>query len=271
MDTDTIVSRRSLLKHTPIAVVATALPAIAIAAPSVDATAGLFGLPLAAVHIERAVEAMAEPGLHGRWSVTIHSGDVDQYWGFRQEHDEVARAISLHKRAYAAFSAAIDHEEAVREGLRANARYPNRPSVQYGYYRQLGGEERTPLFAFSLKELDELCEKDCHSRGSIWGQPGIDRTRERYASLKRDLSSQIRRQKRMERLAGAPAARRDCLAASKAEERAAMAVLLVKPRSDAERQAKVRYMRGKNSFKFDYWDAEGVIAALKHHLEMAGA
>lgn len=58
MDTDTIVSRRSLLKHAPIAAVATALPAAAIAAPAVDATAGLFGLPLAAVHIERAVELL---------------------------------------------------------------------------------------------------------------------------------------------------------------------------------------------------------------------
>ncbi|OAM75484.1 hypothetical protein [Devosia elaeis] len=47
-------------------------------------TAGLTGLPLAAVHIERAIAAMAEPGLAGRWRVSIHSGDPDQYWGFRQ-------------------------------------------------------------------------------------------------------------------------------------------------------------------------------------------
>lgn len=74
---------------------AAVIPAVAAdevcCAPVDPETQGLVGLPLAAVHIQRAVAAMAEPGLAGRWQVTIHSGDPEQYWGFRQV-DAVDRA-----------------------------------------------------------------------------------------------------------------------------------------------------------------------------------
>jgi hypothetical protein len=213
MDTYAILSRRSLLKHAPIAAVATALPATVDAAPALDAADGLSGLALAAVHIERAVEAMA-PVTFGRWSVTIHSGDAEQNWSFHQEHDEVARAISLHKRASAAFSAAIDHEEA--KGLRSDPRYPG-PSAQYS-----------------------------------------------------DDKLQIRRQRRMERIASLPQASRSTVKASREEERASLAVILSKPRDAAAQKAKARYMRGNASFRAKFWDSEVLMAAMLASVDVRG-
>lgn len=95
------LTRRALIAGT-----ATTVASAALAVPYVNAahsvevcglpvdadTVGLTGLALAAVHIERAVAAMAEPGLTGRWQVTIHSGNPDQYWGFRQV-DAAERAV----------------------------------------------------------------------------------------------------------------------------------------------------------------------------------
>ncbi|MGV8833276.1 MAG: hypothetical protein ACOH2N_14980 [Devosia sp.] len=107
----------TLTRRALIAGAGTAAASAALAVPYVNAarsaevdtspidpeTAGLTGLPLAAFHIERAVAAMAQPGLAGRWQVTIHSGDAEQYWGFRQA-DAADRAAFSDRPAYAGYA-----------------------------------------------------------------------------------------------------------------------------------------------------------------------
>lgn len=87
------LTRRALIAGAGATISAAALTAAIVPAVTAEEvcdltidieTVGLSGLALAAVHIERAVAAMAQPGLAGRWQVTINSGDPDQYWGFQQ-------------------------------------------------------------------------------------------------------------------------------------------------------------------------------------------
>lgn len=87
----------TLTRRALIAGAGTTLASAAIAAPHVsaahsdgacslpfpDETDGLVGLPLAAVHVERAIQAMALVTI-GRWQVTITSGDADQNWWFKR-------------------------------------------------------------------------------------------------------------------------------------------------------------------------------------------
>jgi len=71
------------------AIAAAAVPAVGgdggeVCSFPVDAeTDGLVGLPLAAVHIERAIAAMGDVTF-GKWEVTIRSGEPNQNWGFHQ-------------------------------------------------------------------------------------------------------------------------------------------------------------------------------------------
>lgn len=104
------LSRRAMITGmgtalTTAALGAAVVPALAQEAAVVDPeTDGLVGLPLAAVHIDRAVQAMAP--VMGRWSVKIYSGQPDQYWGFRQETKvSAAERLSL---ALAEFKAAYE-------------------------------------------------------------------------------------------------------------------------------------------------------------------
>lgn len=217
---------------------------------------------------------MADPAVAGRWTVTIHSGDADQYWGFRQDFSEVRRAISLHKRSSTAYEAAIEHESQIIDALYANSRYDRRPRVKYGRLivgvTPEGENRHEPLYAYSLEELDALCEQECPSRNAIWGAKGIERTQQRYVALKRDLARQLRRKQRIERQAGLIAARRATLAACEDEERAAVAVLLAKPKDATERAEKRRYMRGKHCFKADWWNGDGLMAAIKAYAGLGG-
>lgn len=108
------LTRRALL-----AGAGTAVASAAIAVPHVSAahaddscelhldTDGLTGLPLAAVHIECAVQAMA-PVTFGRWQVTITSGDANQPWCFKQinpdRRDPILDAIQAYEAGMDAYN-----------------------------------------------------------------------------------------------------------------------------------------------------------------------
>lgn len=110
------LTRRALLAGAGATVSSAALAVAIVPAviadepPPIDPEiAGLTGLPLAAVHIERAVEAMAD-FTFGRWQVTITSGDRDQWWGFKQINprgsasDPLIKAIGEYHAAMAAYA-----------------------------------------------------------------------------------------------------------------------------------------------------------------------
>ena len=187
--------------------------------------------------------------------------------------DAVEAAIAQHRRAHATVKAAMAHLDHCEATLDANPRYDDSPRVQYG--RLLTGQDRDgndhhePLYAYSLQELDRQCERLCSSASVIWGNrmaaAGIEKTRTRYAGLKADLVRKVRRSKRHERNAGLPAAQKALRVAFEAEQLAAVAVLLAPPRNAADAADKVRYMRGKESFKAGWWDAEGLMRAVRHN------
>lgn len=267
------ISRRALLLGAPAAFVGVTAGAIATVEATGAETAGFYGLPLAAVHIERAVEAMADPRVMGQWSVTILSGDAEQSWGFRQElrRSEVERAIDLHKQADAAYDALLNREEEIETALRDHPAYEAYPRVRYGYLLSSGGEgerDRRPLYASTLKQLDDLCERDCATTGIIWGEAGRERSRARYQALKKDLSTQLRRRAAIEGASGLSAVRRAKSAANKKLEQAVVGVMLARPRTNAEAAEKRAYVANNLCFKAEWWDGEALMAALHSSLAL---
>jgi hypothetical protein len=94
-----VITRRSVVITLAAASAAALSAAPACGVPLiVDAeTDGLSGLPLAAVHIERAIDAMATVQ-HGTWTVKIHSGEAGQPWAFeRRTGTAVSKDERLHQ------------------------------------------------------------------------------------------------------------------------------------------------------------------------------
>jgi hypothetical protein len=93
-------------------------------APETD---DLVGLPLAAIHIERAVQAMGD--FHfGKWEVTIRSGEPEQVWSFRQlaAHDplfDAIDAIDAYRRGNEAFNGTPDCMTPEEEAAQIAATY----------------------------------------------------------------------------------------------------------------------------------------------------
>ena len=115
-----ITRRAALLGATASAVAVTTAAASGLHhAPVVSVdhdAAGLAGLPLAAVHIQRAVTAMGDCHF-GKWEVTIRSGEPHQNWGFRQiaPSDPLIAAIDAYRAGCEAFRNTPDNMTAEGE------------------------------------------------------------------------------------------------------------------------------------------------------------
>jgi hypothetical protein len=87
-------------------------------------THGLIGLPLAALHIERAIDAMGD--FHfGKWEVTIRSGEPNQFWAFRQlaQRDPLIDAIAAFRKGNEAFNSTPDDMTPEEEEAQIEATY----------------------------------------------------------------------------------------------------------------------------------------------------
>lgn len=264
------LNRRAMIAGVGTALTTAALGAAivpAVAVEPVDAdTQGLTGLTLAAVHIERAIAAMG-PVTMGKWSVKIYSGQPDQYWGFHQETNMVRRAISLHQRADKAVTEALDRRNEAEARMEANPRYESRPRVQVGKYVSMGGNPERPIYAYDLAEVDQHSEQ-WQGVGTSLNRPHeAEAYKAKFARLRDDLERQIKRKKRIEQRTGFTAADRALSAAWRAEEHAAMAVLLCRPANATEAAEKRAYMRGKTCFEVAYWDVDALFNAVKGNLE----
>ncbi|WP_156461280.1 hypothetical protein [Devosia sp. Root436] len=242
---------------------AATVPALA-AAPGADdpETIGLSGLALAAVHIERAVQAMA-PVTFGRWSVKIHSGQPDQSWCFHQETNLVLRAINLHRRASEAVDQALERRNAAQARMEANPRYEWRPRVQVGQYVAMGGNPGAPIYAYDVDDI-ERHSKQWQGLGLALHRPEeAEAYRVKFAGLRDELEAKLRRKKRIEYRSGYSAADKALSAAWRAEEVAAIALVLVQPATPRDEAEKRAYIRGKPSFEMNNWDVETLFDALR--------
>lgn len=73
-----MMDRRNLITSAAALAACAALPREALADDA------LVGLPLAAEYGRLAAQAMAYPGIMGRWEMVIVTGDADQRFGFTQ-------------------------------------------------------------------------------------------------------------------------------------------------------------------------------------------
>lgn len=261
-----VLSRRLMLTGIGATLTSAALAAAIVptlAGEEIDPdTQGLTGLSLAAVHIQRAVAAMG-PVTMGKWSVKIHSGQPGQNWSFHQESNLVRRAIALHQRADEAVNEALARRNAADARLEANPRYDSRPRVQVGKYVGMAGAPERPIFAYDLAEVDRHSEQWQAVGTSMYRPLDAEAYRAKFARLRDELDNQLRRKKRIEYRTGYVAAERALSAAWRAEERAAMAVLLCTPTNPSEAADKRAYMRGKICFQVGYWDVDTLFDALK--------
>jgi hypothetical protein len=270
------ISRRTAIAHVGAALAAPgALALSTIETPAVQPPARsdsdlekLTGLSLAAVHIERAVEAMGGVTF-GNWSVKIYSGQPDQNWAFHQERNAVRAAISLHQQASDAVDEAIDKKEEAFARMMASPRYESRPSVQVGKYIAMGDLPERPIYAYTVDEIERHSEKWQAAGTSVYSVEAAEAYRAKFAKLREDLERRLRRKKGIERRAGYTSADKALTAAWRAEEKAAMAVMLTKARDASEAAERRSYMRGKASFDVGGWDTDHlfdtVMSATERH------
>lgn len=256
------ITRRSMIKALPLfGAGAVAFPSASLAASADLETAGLSGLTLAAVHIERAIQAMADVEM-GRWSVKIVSGDASQSWAFHQEFNRVQRAIWAHKRCYAATDALLDEVYAIESALFAKPTYDIMPKVQVG--RLLKGRDPEgndiwePIYAYDLATVDRH-SADWQRAFSGWRPDNAESARVRFAQKRDDLRKAIARKKKMEQRAGLTAKRKALRAAYEAQDRAAVVVLVVRPGSAEEAAERRAYIKSANIGQGYDWDADELL------------
>jgi hypothetical protein len=255
------INRRSLIAMGIGAAGSVALPSIPAAAATDAELEGLSGLTLAAVHIERAIAAMADVQM-GRWSVRIVSGDADQNWAFHQEFNTVRRAIAVHERCYDAVDELIDQCYEIEAQLQAKPTYELLPKVQVGRrYKGLnddGSERHEPIYAYDLATVDNHCQ-DWQRAFEGWRPDNVEVARVLFASKRDQLRKAIARKKRMEQRAGLTAKRRELTAAYHAVDRAAVAVMMTKPGNAQEAAERRAYIRRRHLSKASDWQGEDLL------------
>lgn len=138
---------------------------------------------------------------------------------------------------------------------------PGRPPIPRVVFSHLitgydaeGNKVREPMYAYSHRDLTAECVRHCYSVEHLWGQPGIERTRQRYDGLHRELTRMIRARKRFDRASGLLATEARQAVATEAEWRALAALILARPATEAEANAKRRYVE-RNALTREWWES----------------
>ena len=170
----------------------------------------------------------------------------------------VADAIVQHK---AAMRAVRRHNRLVSRLYRTPG-YPPHPRVQIGYLLRGkaadGSDIREPIYAYDHERIDQDRAMWMASSQSFGGDAYAEKYRAKFAKHHRQLTLLIRARNRFERSIGLTAALEAEKAAYDAETRASARLILARPRSAAEAEAKRRYIT-RNAAMRDW--SEGADAA----------